>query len=65
MKSPDYLSLSDVEELFARLGVPAARQNLARGLRQSPLSGVDPPRGNGRAWRVRPHALLDLLSVIL
>jgi hypothetical protein len=65
MTSPDYLSLSDVEELFARLGVPAARQNLARGLREFPLSGVDPPRGNGQAWRVRPHALLDLLSVVL
>jgi hypothetical protein len=65
MSSPDYLSLSDVEELLARLGVPAARQNLARGLRQFPLPGVDPPRGNGQAWRVRPHALLDLLSVAL
>jgi hypothetical protein len=65
MRSPDTLSLSDVEELFARLGVPTARQNLARGLREVPVSGVNPPRGNGQAWRVRPHALLDLLSVVL
>jgi hypothetical protein len=63
MSLPRHLSASEIEALFAKVGVTIDRQDVASVLRLVPLDGAIPPGRRGQAWVIPKSQLLQLLAL--
>lgn len=65
MNLPQTLTILDVEDLLADLGVPVDRTNIGRALQAQPIADVVPPAGRGYSWAIPPSALLAVIAACL